>query len=451
MVRHFMCSIGVIALVFLYSCAPATYYSRGRAQLEAGNYRQAIRQLKLAIAEDFRNIDAIRDMGVALYHTGKLNLAQGFLRLSLSRKPNDPMANYYLGIVYEERGQIDDAIKQYSKYTEIGPFDDLRKTIEGRLLVLIRRQMAEQIKTLLAQEQALDASQVAANAVAVLYFANLSHNPDWTPLQKGLTDMIITDLSQSKSLTLVERARLQMLVDEMGLGMSGLVKEETAPRMGKLLGAARIVQGTFTGADAENVRIDASLADIRSGMSVPADKIAGSLQQFYQLEKDLVFNIIDVLGVKLTREEREAIQKVPTKNLLAFMAFCRGLDFEDKGEWELAQNEFNAAVNIDPGFARAQNGAERAKAFNNFSTKPLAPPPTAFKGRGREPEPQPQVRDQTEPPIELASPLDLMSRTASNVTPGFFPGIDSRKPTTEQGGTSLGSIIDVKIHLPIKK
>ncbi|MBN2356967.1 tetratricopeptide repeat protein [candidate division KSB1 bacterium] len=448
--RHFLFSIGVLALVFIYGCAPSTYYSRGHTLLEKQDYPGAISQLKLAIAEDYRNIDAVRDLGVAVYHTGKLNLAQGFLRLALSRHPNDPMANYYLGVVYEDRGLIADAIKQYSRYTELSPFSDLRKTIEGRLLVLIRRQMKEQIETLLAQEQALDVSQVAANSVAVLYFANLSQNPEWMPLQKGLTDMVITDLAQVQNLTVVERARLQMLIDEMGLGMSGLVKEETAPRMGKLLGAARVVQGSFTGASAENVRIDASLADIRTGQAVAADKIAGSLEQFYQLEKDLVFNIIDALGVKLSREEREAIQQVPTKNLLAFMAFCRGLDYEDKGQWDLARNEFKAAVNFDPGFSKAQSGLQRVQAFADFSAKPVTPPATAFAAAERE---ATTLAATDKPPVTPGRPatLDLMSRTAANVTPGFYPGLDSRKPTAETGTASYGAAnIDIKIRLPIK-
>ncbi len=448
MVRRITLGILFLALSLLYYCAPTTYYSRGRSLLESENYPEAIRQLKLAIAEDYRNVDAIRDLGVALYHVGKVNLAQGFLRLALVREPNDPMANYYLGVIYEERGLIAEAVKHYSRYAEISPFNNLRKTVEERLLVLIRRQMQEQAKTLLMQEHALDVSQIAPNSIAVLYFINLSQNPDWIPLQKGLTDMVITDLSKVSSLTVVERARLQSLLDEMGLGMSGLVKEETAPRMGKLLGAARVVQGTFSGKDAENVRIDASLADIRSGSLIAAENITGSLQQFYQLEKDLVFNVIDALGIKLSIKERRAIQEIPTKNLLAFMAYCRGLDYEDKGQWDLARNEFKAAISIDPGFTQAQTGLQRVQAFASVPAKPVAPPATVFRDIEQETS---MASAADKPPATLGRPeaMDLMSRTANNVTPGFFPGLDSRKPTAETG-TPGAANIEIKLRLPIK-
>ena len=99
-------------------------------------------------------------------------------------------------------------------------------------------------KQAVAQEKALKAVTVA-NTVAVLYFFNRTGQPDLDPLQKGLTVMLITDLSKVKSLTVVERVRLQALAEELKLGVSGLVTENTAPRVGKLLGAHWLVGGNF--------------------------------------------------------------------------------------------------------------------------------------------------------------------------------------------------------------
>ena len=118
----------------------------------------------------------------------------------------------------------------YSRYTQLNPARKMRQTVEGRMQVLVRQQMAAQIKALLEQEEALEASPAPENSIAVLYFTDLSGNPDFVPLRKGLAEMLITDLAQVRSLQVVERARMQMLLDEMGLGMTGLIKEETAPR-----------------------------------------------------------------------------------------------------------------------------------------------------------------------------------------------------------------------------
>jgi len=448
----------VLLLVLFQSCAPAQQ-NLGHELIERGEYARAVRPLKMAIAQDYTDVQSIRDMGIAMYHAGKLKLARGFLRLALSRAPKDMPTLYYLGMVYELEGQIDQALQHYSRYTQLNPARKMRQTVEGRMQVLVRQQMAAQIKTLLEQEKALEASLAPENSIAVLYFTDLSGNPDFVPLRKGLAEMLITDLAQVKSLQVVERARMQMLLDEMGLGMTGLVKEETAPRMGRLLKAGRIVQGTFSGADAKMLKIDALLATVGVETPAAAEKISGSLEEFYQLQKDLVFNLIDVMGLRLSRGEREAIQRIPTKNLTAFMAWCRGLDEEDRGNWQGAQEQFRAAVSADPAFQAAIDAIGRSAAFASFSPRPeTAPPSLLAEAGGRD-----DRRESTRPPSGGAAALpsasagdlitiDLLSRAAAQITPGFVPGVESRKPTTESStiGIGTGIPLEVRIQLPVK-
>lgn len=69
-----------------------------------------------------------------------------------------------------------------------------------------------------------------------------------------------------------------------------------------------------------------------------------------ELEKKLVFSIIDNLGFKLTVEEIEAIQKTPTKDMRAFLHYCKGLDFEDRGLYDQARKEYETAYNMDHNF-----------------------------------------------------------------------------------------------------
>jgi len=48
--------------------------------------------------------------------------------------------------------------------------------------------------------------------------------------------------------------------------------------------------------------------------------------------------------------------------------------------------------------------------------------------------------------------VDLLSRTAAQITPGFVPGVESRKPTTESSTINIGTGIpmEVRIQLPVK-
>jgi TolB-like protein len=450
-------SLILAGMVSLFCGCASTHYTRGHKALEQAQYEQAILELKDAIAEDYRNTDAVRDFGIALHHEGKSAMAQKFIRLSLSRNPKDVIAQYYLGLTFEALGQNEKAIESYRKYTEISPFNKLRRVVENRLLVLLQKQMEAQTRAMLQMEQTIQVSAIPDQSVAVLYFVNSSGNQELEPLQKGLTEMLITDLSQVKSLTVVERARLQQLMEEMGLGMSGLVREDTAPRMGKLLGAAHVVQGTLTDMENQSVRIDAALANIKTVQRSDAAKVSGSLLEFYQLEKNLAFDVIDAMSITLSQEEKDAIQKIPTKNLLAFMAYCRGLEQLDQRNWDSARQEFAAALKQDPGFQMAKSELDRSNAFATFSPPTQTPVVTRgdFTAPTGEKESITQSVDRKKLAQQLtaAPTLSLMNRAAAQISSGFVPSVESRKPTTESSSTSFGASVplEIQIRLPIKQ
>src|SRR5207244_643443 len=66
------------------------------------------------------------------------------------------------------------------------------------------------------------------------------------PLSRGLAELIATDLAYIRTLRLLERLQIGMLLDELKLGRSDRVDPATAARVGRLLRAERLVQGTAT-------------------------------------------------------------------------------------------------------------------------------------------------------------------------------------------------------------
>jgi len=450
----------LIGIAVCFTGCATTYYSRGHKALDEERYSEAIRELKQAVAEEPRNFDAIRDLGIAIYGRGNLNLSFRLLNIAKLRKPDDPVIAYYIGRIYEDAGQYDKAIEMYKVYINLSPLNPFRKEIENRLLVLIRQQMRKDLRNMLTQEDQLEIAAIPDNAVAVLYFLNLNKESALTPLQKGLTEMLITDLSQVKDLVVIERARLQSLMEEMGLGMSGLVGSANAPRVGKLLGASKIVHGGLVQLSNKQIRIDAGYTDVKQNQTVASSSITGSLRDLFKMEKGIAFKIIDGIGIKLSTEERKAIEKVPTSNLLAFMYYCRALDQEDKGLFNDAANSYNSALKKDPNFALAMRGAQRVKAFTEFKTKPPKPKfadLNAKRGRpaGKDNRGVPKSKttqkkfasQERKPPIPaLGSRLD---RTALNVNSGFMPGIESREPATEETAPTFGSFNPIFIRIPV--
>jgi TolB-like protein len=215
-------------------------------------------------------------------------------------------------------------------------------------------------KQTMEQEKALKAA-AAPNAVGVLYFFNLTRQSDLDPLQKGLTVMLITDLSKVKSLTVVERVRLQALAEEMKLGVSGLVEENTAPRVGKLLGARWLVGGNLLSGQSSGLQIKSNILDIPTSQITGQPGAEGILDEFLRMEKDLVFEILKFLKVEPTPEETTALKKPITKSLKALFDFSKGIVMSDLGNYEEAARFYESALKADPAFDLAKGALDELR------------------------------------------------------------------------------------------
>ncbi len=67
-----------------------------------------------------------------------------------------------------------------------------------------------------------------------------------TPLSRGLTDMIISELVKLGGVQVVERAQLERLMDEHRLRADGILDPETAARAGRILGVDYLLGGRVT-------------------------------------------------------------------------------------------------------------------------------------------------------------------------------------------------------------
>jgi TolB-like protein len=174
------------------------------------------------------------------------------------------------------------------------------------------------------------------------------------PLERGFAELLTTDLSRSSKLTVVERARIQALLDELALQGAGLTDAGSNVRAGRLLRAGRVVQGSILQVGSSQLRVDAAVVD------VPTTEVRGTaqgeeqLEQLFDLEKRIALGLFDQLGVTLTVAERNAIEQRPTRSLAAFLAYSRGLTAEDDGRFEEASRFYGDALRIDPGFGAAQ-------------------------------------------------------------------------------------------------
>jgi curli biogenesis system outer membrane secretion channel CsgG len=85
--------------------------------------------------------------------------------------------------------------------------------------------------------------------LAVIKFENKVKTPipneSWK-IGEGLTEMLTSELFKTGRFIMVERAALTDIVKEQELGQTGLVRKETAARVGDLLGAQLLIAGAVT-------------------------------------------------------------------------------------------------------------------------------------------------------------------------------------------------------------
>jgi hypothetical protein len=173
--------------------------------------------------------------------------------------------------------------------------------------------------------------------------------------------VVVSDLSQVASLVLLEREAVQRLLDEIRLAAAGLADPATGARSGRLLRAERVIQGSFQDLSNQRLRVDGSAVLTATATVTAAASADDQLRRLFDVEKAVVLELLQRLGISLTDAERERIAERPTANLQAFLAFSRGLGAEDRDAFAEAAREYGAAARLDPGFRQA---SERAAAAN---------------------------------------------------------------------------------------
>jgi TolB-like protein len=192
--------------------------------------------------------------------------------------------------------------------------------------------------------------------VAVLYLENnsVADRASLDPLEKGLTDMLITELSKIEGLKVVERARLQALVDELHLGLSGMVDSATAQQIGKLLGAQTLVMGGFVKGFDGKLRIDVRLVDVETGRTLTTDEETDKPKHLFKMIKRMSKAIAEDLEVKLTKADKKRLKETDNTSFAASVWYARGLNLEDQGKVEEAVKMYEQALRENPGYARAK-------------------------------------------------------------------------------------------------
>ena len=344
-----------LMLLLLCNCA-GTYHADQK--LNQKKYHEAIPLLKQYIADHPDSWKTRGKLGFAYLKTGRFDEAIAELNAVLDGKPGDPYAVLYLGLTYLNKDNISKAITIFQTYRdEKQPL--VEEEIKRQVTLLQIAESYRIAKNALKKEKTLQTTKPDAYTIGVTNYEDLSPEKSLRAFRKALTAMIISDLSKIASFRVVERVRIQALLDEMRLAKTGLVDKKTAPRVGRLIGAKNLVIGSIALGSPlvpDSIHSVTSITSTIRGGILGSTSISIEKPYFYNLSKLIVENIGRIVGVQLSLHETDVIRRPETKNYKAYIFYGRALDAFDAGNWKEARDFFTEALKEDPEFGIAKEG-----------------------------------------------------------------------------------------------
>lgn len=189
--------------------------------------------------------------------------------------------------------------------------------------------------------------------ICVMNFSNRAAD-EWNWLSKGLADMLITDLSLSGKFRVVERERMQLMFDEMGLVNAGIINEQTAQQFGKVTQVKWALFGMYLRNSDGQIEIECHIVEVATRQLRRVEWVRGPDSEVLKLEKQLALQIADNFNFPLAKEEQETLLRMSTRSIDAAKSYYGAIDKYDAGDYTAALTFFKEALKFDTTFAGAR-------------------------------------------------------------------------------------------------
>ncbi|HTK28556.1 MAG TPA: protein kinase [Vicinamibacterales bacterium] len=208
-------------------------------------------------------------------------------------------------------------------------------------------------------------------SVAVLYFENNTGNAQLDWLRTGLTDMLVTDLSQSPDVEVLGTDRLVQILTAMHRQDDRVISFDTVQELARRAGVRSVLLGSYVKAG-DTIRINMKLQDAASGRLLTAERVeaVGEANLFPTVD-DLTRRIKAKFAVPAVDPTRSLIaspgavaagtgtgidrdlKDVTTSSIEAYRYYADAISLHERFREREALIPFEKAIEIDPGFAMA--------------------------------------------------------------------------------------------------
>jgi TolB-like protein/Tfp pilus assembly protein PilF len=201
-------------------------------------------------------------------------------------------------------------------------------------------------------------------SIAVLPFENLSDEKENAYFADGIQDDILTNLSKIGDLKVISRTSVMPY-----RGHTSNVRE-----IGKTLGVSSVLEGSVR-REGNRVRVNVQLINANNDEHLWANNYDRDLTDVFAIQTDLAREIAGALQAKLSPTEKAQMERKPTENGEAYLAFIQARNLfapEDFDKLKQAEQLYDRALQLDENFALAAAcyGQMEAYIYRNFDKQP---------------------------------------------------------------------------------
>ena len=196
--------------------------------------------------------------------------------------------------------------------------------------------------------------------IAVMKFDNFStgkYQEELGLLAHGLADFFEYDFQKISDLTVIERDKVEYILEELELQKTGAVDQTTAVKVGKILGAKYMVFGSITQLDDDHARMVVRVVSVETSEIVASVDKEGK-PKYSEMEKELVKELAQKLDVTLSEKTLGEIDEGGTESMDAQTHYAKGLRYMDDYQYGKAYEHFKTAYEMDPEFTEAKRKME---------------------------------------------------------------------------------------------
>lgn len=211
--------------------------------------------------------------------------------------------------------------------------------------------------------------QKQIKSIAVMPFVNESGNKDVEYLSDGMTENLISSLSNIPHLSIKARSTV----------FTYKGKTTSAQQIGKELNVDAVLLGRLI-QRGDNLKVNLELVDTSTQDVLWSENYERKMNYLVSLESEIARNVSDNLRLKLTRAEQDQVAKTYTTNSEAQQLYLKGRfhwNKRNKKDFDKAIEYFNQAIEKDPNYALAYAGLADTYAlmplYDNFRPKDFIP------------------------------------------------------------------------------